>query len=125
MNQYAEDLKHQIEIDKEKKLKAYEMTEKEKQINMGGLTAYREGSYDPGTRVVPGLHKNQNSSLNKYLRSTLSRATNRMSPMQKSMDPNAMKRILDNNNISIPPKRDLSNDYDGAEPKIKKFPTTT
>ena len=37
MNQYAQDLRTQIDKDKDRKLKEYEMNDREKQLNVGGL----------------------------------------------------------------------------------------
>lgn len=46
-----------MKLNQEKKLKEFEMTEKEKDINNKGIHNYLEGKLETNQKVVPGFHK--------------------------------------------------------------------
>ena len=50
------------------------MTYKEKLLNLNGLVAYQSGELDYQTKVMPGFEKHEHSSIQKYLRQSVSRA---------------------------------------------------
>lgn len=68
MNQYAQDLKTQIDKDRERRIKENEMNEKEKLMNIGGLQAYLDGQLEAPGKIVPGFQRNNNTSMQTYMR---------------------------------------------------------
>lgn len=57
MERYADDLKEQMMKNDLKKLKEYEMTDKEKQYNNQGIQYYLDGKIQTNNKVVPGFDK--------------------------------------------------------------------